>query len=159
MVFKPFFFTHPPRDSNFIRIDIRFEIPSFTHPPRGGNVVRIDIRFEIPSLPPRGGNIVRIDIRFEIPSFTHPLEVVILFRLIYGLKCLPLLTPLEVVILFGLKYSLKCLPLLTPLEVVMLFGPENLKVNTIAAVYTFYLNLKLFKRSTSLNYKCSRVWG
>jgi hypothetical protein len=25
------------------------EIPSFTHPPRGSNVIRIDIRFEIPS--------------------------------------------------------------------------------------------------------------
>ena len=74
----------------------------------------------------------------EIPSFTHPLEVVMLFGLIYGLKFLPLLTPLEVV---------------------RLFGPEILKVITIATVYTFYWNLKLFKRSTSLNYKCSRVWG
>ena len=74
------------------------EMPSFTHPPRGSNFVRIEIWF-------------------EMSSFTHPLEVV------------------------------------------MLFGLENSKVNTIAAIYTFYLNLKLFKRSTSLNYKCSRVWG
>ena len=78
------------------------------------------------------------DIWFEIPSFTHPLEVVMLFGLVYGLKFLPLLTLLEVV---------------------MLFGPENSKVNTIATIYTFYWNLKIFKRITSLNYKCSRVWG
>ena len=34
------FFTHPPKGSNVVWFDIRFEIPSFTHPPRGNNVVR-----------------------------------------------------------------------------------------------------------------------
>ena len=63
--------------------------------------------------------LIQCDIWFEIPSFTHPLEVVMLFGLLYGLKFLPLLTPLEVVMLFGLLYGLKFLPLLTPLELVM----------------------------------------
>jgi hypothetical protein len=85
--------------------------------------------------PPEVVMLVQFDIWFEIPSFTHPLEVVMLSDLIYGLKFLPLLTPLrgsnvirfviwfeipsithplEVVMLFGLIYGLKFLPLLTP---------------------------------------------
>ena len=57
---------------------------------------------------------IRFDIWFEIPASTHPLEEVVLFDLIYGLKFLPLLTPLEVVVLFSLIYGLQFLPLLTP---------------------------------------------
>ena len=53
------------------------------------------IFFEIPSVthPRRGSGVIRFDIRFEIPFSTHPLEVVVLFGLIYSLKFLPLLTP------------------------------------------------------------------
>ncbi len=68
----------------FIRFDIWFEMPSSTHSPRGSSVIRFEIWF-------------------EMPSSTHPPEVVVLFGLIYGLKCLPLLPPLEVVMLFGFE--------------------------------------------------------
>jgi hypothetical protein len=45
------------------------------------------------------------------------------------------------------------------LEVVMLFGPKNSKVNTVAAVYTFYLNLKLFQKKYFLKLQVFQSLG
>ena len=68
---------------------------SFSYPSRSSNAYSVWYMVWNSFLysPPRGSNTVRFDIWFEIPSFTHLLEVVMLFGLLYGLKFLPLFTP------------------------------------------------------------------
>jgi hypothetical protein len=106
-------------------------------------VVLLGFSYFSSATPPDLVMLIRCDIWFEIPSFTHPLEVVMLFGLIYGLKFLPLLTPLrgsnavrfdiwfeipsfthplEVVLLIRFVIWFEIPSFTHPLEVVTLFG-------------------------------------